>query len=170
MVTVRSIVALAASRKWHIHQMDVFKKYDEQINRTKKVSDDPLVDQTMYQRLIGKLLYLQITRPDIAFSTQTLIQFLQQPKKSHMDAALRIVRYLKRQPGQGLLLSSGVDNLLTVFCDVDWASCPLTKRSKVKAFIFLLLDMVIEQNGRKQRFGSSWVQRAFSNGLTRIRI
>ncbi|XP_055814298.1 uncharacterized mitochondrial protein AtMg00810-like [Solanum dulcamara] len=105
------------------------KKYDEKVNRNKKVSDDPLVDQIIYQRLIEKLLYLQMTRLDISFSTQTLSQFLQQPKISHMNAVLRVVRYLKRQPGQGLLRSNGSNNVVTAFCDVDWASCLLTRRS-----------------------------------------
>uniref|UniRef100_A0A3Q7GZU3 GAG-pre-integrase domain-containing protein n=1 Tax=Solanum lycopersicum TaxID=4081 RepID=A0A3Q7GZU3_SOLLC len=56
--------------------------------------------------VIGRLLYLTLTRPDIAFSVQTLSQFLQQPKKSHWDAAMRIIRYVKRQPGLGILMSS----------------------------------------------------------------
>jgi len=79
------------------------KLYDEHIHKNQEDSEDPLIDQTMYQRLIGKLLYLNMTRPDITFSTQTLSQYLHQPKKSHLDAALRVVKYLKRQPGQGLL-------------------------------------------------------------------
>ena len=81
-----------------------------------------MVDQTAYQKIIGKLLYLNMTRPDISFSTQTLSQFLQQPKRSHLDAALRVIRYLKKQPGQGLLLASESDGQVTAFCDADWAS------------------------------------------------
>uniref|UniRef100_A0A3Q7IDJ4 Reverse transcriptase Ty1/copia-type domain-containing protein n=1 Tax=Solanum lycopersicum TaxID=4081 RepID=A0A3Q7IDJ4_SOLLC len=49
--------------------------------------------------------------------------------RSHMDAALRIVRYLKKEPGQGLLLTSSSDELVYVFCDADWASCSLTRSS-----------------------------------------
>lgn len=70
-----------------------------------------------------------MTKPAVSFSTRTLSQFLQQPKKSHMDAALRVVKYLKKQPGQGLLLSSSSNNMITAFCDADWASHPLIKRS-----------------------------------------
>ncbi|XP_070022400.1 uncharacterized protein [Nicotiana sylvestris] len=58
----------------------------------KSTNNDPPVDQVSYQRLIGKLLYLTVTRPDIAFGVQTLSQFLQQPKISHMEVALRIVK------------------------------------------------------------------------------
>nr|XP_016467178.1 PREDICTED: uncharacterized protein LOC107789823 [Nicotiana tabacum] len=63
-----------------------------------KSEEDPLTDQQVYQRLIGKLLYLTVTRPDISFGVQTLSQFLQQPKKSHMDAALRIIGLLALLP------------------------------------------------------------------------
>uniref|UniRef100_A0A3Q7HR12 Acid phosphatase n=1 Tax=Solanum lycopersicum TaxID=4081 RepID=A0A3Q7HR12_SOLLC len=70
-----------------------------------------------------------ILRPDISFSTQTLSQFLQQPKRSHLDAVLRVIRYLKKQPGQGLLLANDSDGQVTAFCDADWASCPLTRKS-----------------------------------------
>lgn len=65
-------------------------------------SDPELDDATAYQKLIGKLIYLTITRPDIAFGVQTLSQFMQHPKVSHWDAALRIVRYIKKSPGLGV--------------------------------------------------------------------
>ena len=68
-------------------------------------------------------------RPDISFNEQTLSQFLKQPNKSHMDAALRVVRYLKQQPKQGLLLASNSNDLVTAYCDVDWASCSITWKS-----------------------------------------
>ncbi|KAG8485188.1 hypothetical protein CXB51_021841 [Gossypium anomalum] len=63
--------------------------------------DDLLEDVIAYKRLIGKLLYLTSTRRDIAYSVQYLSQFMQQPKKSHYEAALRIVKYVKKNPGQG---------------------------------------------------------------------
>lgn len=45
--------------------------------------DQILEDVGQYQRLIGKLLYLTMSSPDIAFHVQTLSQFMQQPKRSH---------------------------------------------------------------------------------------
>nr|XP_016507514.1 PREDICTED: uncharacterized mitochondrial protein AtMg00810-like [Nicotiana tabacum] len=94
-------------------------------------NDTLLTDIGLYQRLIGKFLYLTLTRPDIAFSVQTLSQFLQSPKKSHWDATLRVVRYIKRESGMGILLSSSSSssNRLCVYCDADWASCPNTRKS-----------------------------------------
>jgi hypothetical protein len=61
-------------------------------------------DISQYRRLIGKLLYLTNTRPDIAYATQQLSQFLHRPTVTHYNAACRIIRYLKTSPGRGLLL------------------------------------------------------------------
>uniref|UniRef100_A0A3Q7F0C2 Reverse transcriptase Ty1/copia-type domain-containing protein n=1 Tax=Solanum lycopersicum TaxID=4081 RepID=A0A3Q7F0C2_SOLLC len=91
--------------------------------------DHLLTDISSYQRLIGRLLYLTHTRPDILFAIQTLSQFMHSPKLSHMTAATRVVRYLKKSPGLGIFLSSDCDSTLTAFCDADWASCPNTRRS-----------------------------------------
>uniref|UniRef100_A0A3Q7EDS5 Reverse transcriptase Ty1/copia-type domain-containing protein n=1 Tax=Solanum lycopersicum TaxID=4081 RepID=A0A3Q7EDS5_SOLLC len=52
--------------------------------------------------------------------------------KSHMEATLRIVRYVKNQPGLGVLLSSNKNTTLTAYCDSDWASCPHTRRSRIQ--------------------------------------
>ncbi|XP_019259863.1 PREDICTED: uncharacterized protein LOC109237924 [Nicotiana attenuata] len=51
-----------------------------------------LPDLEPYQRLVGRLLYLTITSPDIAYVVQVLSQFMHKPKRSHMDAALRVIR------------------------------------------------------------------------------
>lgn len=53
-----------------------------------------LLDPGEYQKLIGRLLYLTITRPDIFFAVQNLSQFMQAPKTSHMEAAVRVVKYI----------------------------------------------------------------------------
>nr|XP_016496789.1 PREDICTED: uncharacterized mitochondrial protein AtMg00810-like [Nicotiana tabacum] len=99
------------------------KQYNDHLGKNTKIEENALTDQTTYQRLIGKLLYLTVTRPDIAFGFHTLSQFLQRPKKSHMEAALRIVRYVKNQPGQGIFLSSNYSNNITTYCDANWAAC-----------------------------------------------
>ncbi|XP_070053232.1 uncharacterized protein [Nicotiana tomentosiformis] len=102
-------------------------EYDEQLRRTKPTAllDEELSYSTPYQRLIGKLLYLTMTRLEISFNVQTLTQFLQKPKKSHMKVALRIVKYIKNNPGQGRLLSSKSNNTISAYCDADWAACPI---------------------------------------------
>ncbi|KAF3624554.1 Auxin-responsive protein SAUR40 [Capsicum annuum] len=56
-------------------------------------TDKPLEDPVAYQKLVGGLLYLTITRPNIAFAVQLLSQFMHSPKTSHMEAAVRVVKY-----------------------------------------------------------------------------
>ncbi|CAH9140336.1 unnamed protein product [Cuscuta epithymum] len=96
-----------------------------------------LADAEPYRRLVGRLIYLSFTRPDVAYAVHILSQFMQAPCQEHWHAALRVVRYLKGCPGQGILLSSSCDLLLSGWCDSDWASCPLTRRSLSGWVVFL---------------------------------
>uniref|UniRef100_A0A3Q7HPE8 Reverse transcriptase Ty1/copia-type domain-containing protein n=1 Tax=Solanum lycopersicum TaxID=4081 RepID=A0A3Q7HPE8_SOLLC len=91
--------------------------------------DETLKDPTGYQRLIGRLLYLTTTRPDISFVVQCLSQFMHSPKTSHMEAAMRLVRYVKSEPGLGILMASTGGNDLQVFCDADWGAYINSRRS-----------------------------------------
>eukprot|EP00257_Ricinus_communis_P021898 XP_015581477.1 uncharacterized protein LOC107262132 [Ricinus communis] len=61
---------------------------------------DPLDNIAHYQRLVGKLIYLTVTRPDIAYAVSMVSQFMYAPRTSHLDAVDRILRYLKGVPGQ----------------------------------------------------------------------
>lgn len=72
---------------------------------TGSTGDAVLHDVAPYQRLIGKLLYATTSRPDISYAVQALSQFMQsRPKKTHWEAAIRVVRYLKGTVGQGVWL------------------------------------------------------------------
>ena len=61
----------------------------------KMIEGAELADKERYQRLIGKLIYLSHTRPDIAYAVGVLSQFMHSPQKDHLEAAVRLVRYLK---------------------------------------------------------------------------
>nr|XP_033509236.1 secreted RxLR effector protein 161-like [Nicotiana tomentosiformis] len=102
-----------------------------------------------YQRLIGRLLYLTITRPDIAFDVQCMSQFMQASKVSHMEEASRVARYVKQEPGLGFFLFAAGSNKLTEYCDADWASYPNTRRY-VTGYIVKLVDSLISWKSKKQ--------------------
>ncbi|XP_070040197.1 uncharacterized mitochondrial protein AtMg00240-like [Nicotiana tomentosiformis] len=101
-------------------------EYDEHCN----MDDDPtLIDVRGYQRLVRKLLYLTLTRPGIAYNVHTLSQFMQVPKGSHLEVAYRVVRYVKNEPGLGILMSATENMPFNAYCDTDWASCPNSRKS-----------------------------------------
>ncbi|XP_070019545.1 putative mitochondrial protein AtMg00240 [Nicotiana tabacum] len=99
--------------------------------------DEALVDRGSSQRLIGKLLYLTITRRDISYAVQYLSQFMHAPKRSNYEAALHVERYIKKQPCFGLLMSSKSEEQIYAFCDFDWASCPMSRKSVTRYCIKL---------------------------------
>ncbi|KAK4404293.1 hypothetical protein Sango_0797900 [Sesamum angolense] len=90
-----------------------------------------------YRRLVGRLLYLSFTRPDISHCVQELSQFLNHPCKDHWVAALHVVKYLKGCPSKGIFLPFDNDFVLTAYCDEDWASCTDSRRSRTRFCIFL---------------------------------
>lgn len=67
---------------------------------------DMLPDPTVYRKLIGKLIYLTITRPDITFAVNRLSQFMDKPRLPHLQAINQILHYIKATVGHGLLFSS----------------------------------------------------------------
>jgi hypothetical protein len=103
-----------------------------------------------YRRLVGKLLYLTTTRPDIAFATQQISQFLSAPTILHYESACRIVRYLKGTPGTGLFFPRQSTLQLIGFVDVDWANCVDTRRS-TSGYCFFIGSSLISWRSKKQQ-------------------
>ncbi|XP_028098520.1 uncharacterized protein LOC114298187 [Camellia sinensis] len=121
----------------------------EQNMKLQTIDGAILNDPTRYRRLVGKLIYLTITRPDIVFAVQNLSQFMHQPRKPHMEAALRVLRFIKGTPGQGLFFPA-INNLeLKAYCDSDHASCPTTRRSTT-GYCVLLGYSLVSWKSKKQ--------------------
>ena len=91
--------------------------------------EEAAADKGQYQRLVGKLIYLTHTRPDISFSVSRVSQFLSNPSVIHMEAVIRILRYLKADPGKGLMFTKSLNRAIEVYTDADWAGSPSDRKS-----------------------------------------
>ncbi|KAH9657194.1 retrovirus-related pol polyprotein from transposon RE1 [Citrus sinensis] len=87
------------------------------------------VDRESYQRLVGKLIYLSHTRPDIAFAVSVISQFMHSPCKEHLEAVYKVLKYLKKTPGKGLLFKKNNNLQVEVYTDADWAGSVIDRRS-----------------------------------------
>ena len=81
------------------------------------VVDSDLVDPTVYRQLVGSLMYLVNTRPDICFAVSTLGQFMCEPRQMHWVAAKHVLRYLRGTVGYGLRYTSSSDLTLVSYLD-----------------------------------------------------
>ena len=97
----------------------------------------PFTDIQAYRRLIGRLMYLINTRPDITFSVQQLSQFLVKPTIAHYNAAIRILKYIKGAPSLGLFFSFTTSVHLKAFCDSDWGTCSDSRQSMTGFSVYL---------------------------------
>ncbi|KAK1431336.1 hypothetical protein QVD17_07793 [Tagetes erecta] len=115
--------------------------------------DFELSNVTNYQKLIGKLIYLTITRPDISYTVGCLSQFMHKPLDSHLKVAMRLLRYLKESPGKGCLFSKGENFNLTAYADSDWGKCLATRRS-ISGYCIYLGNTLVSWKSKKQPFVS----------------
>jgi hypothetical protein len=92
-------------------------------------SDLGEIDPHLYRQLIGSLMYLVNTRPDICYVVSVLNQFMSQPRQTHWIIANNVLRYLRGTVGYGLRYASGVDMRLQVYADANWAGSAVDQKS-----------------------------------------
>ena len=102
-----------------------------------KFSSSNSSDLSMNRRLVGKFLYLTLIKPDIGYVVHKLNQYLSSPKLPRLQAAYKVLKYLKNNPRQGLFFFSQSTLHLKSYCDVDWVGCPKTRRSIFGFCVFL---------------------------------
>ena len=99
--------------------------------------DEASTNKQRYQRLVGKLIYLSRTRPDISYAVCVLSQFMHDPRKPHMDAMEHVLRYLKSARGKGSLFTKNSHLNVEGYTDADWAGAADNRRSTSGYFNFV---------------------------------
>ncbi|XP_024024810.1 uncharacterized protein LOC112092560 [Morus notabilis] len=117
-----------------------------QLNAT---DGDLLPEASQYRRLIGRLLYLTLSRPGISYAVHKLSQFMAAPRLPHLQVVHYLLRYLKSRPGQGLFFNSTSSLQLRAFSDADWAACSDSRKS-VTGFCVFLGESLISWKAKKQ--------------------
>ncbi|WKA12195.1 hypothetical protein VitviT2T_029611 [Vitis vinifera] len=101
-------------------------------------SNQVSIDKGRYKRFVGRLMYLAHTKPDLAYALSVVSQYMHNPEEQHMNAVMRILRYLKNAPGKRILFAKNVDHQsIEVYTDADWAGAMDDKQSTSGYFTFV---------------------------------
>ncbi|KAE8729490.1 putative Kinase family protein / peptidoglycan-binding LysM domain-containing protein [Hibiscus syriacus] len=107
------------------------------------------VNKETYQRLVGKLIYLSLTRPDIAYSVSIVSQHMSDPREEHLEAVNRILRFLKFTQGAGLIFRKNQDRTVKVYTDASWGG-ELTDRRSVSGYCAYVWGNLVTWRSKKQ--------------------
>ncbi|BBH04777.1 BURP domain-containing protein, partial [Prunus dulcis] len=86
-------------------------------------------NEEQYRKIVGSLLYLTATRPDIMFATSLLARFMHCPTTKHLGTAKRVLRYVKGTLDYGLEYVKGKETVLIGYCDSDWSGSVYDSKS-----------------------------------------
>lgn len=90
---------------------------------------EEFADPRMYKSLVGKLIYLTHTRPNICYPVNYLSRYMNCPSKDHFSTAKRVVRHLVGSVEYGLWFSRGDEGTLEAYSDRDWGGCKSVQKS-----------------------------------------
>jgi hypothetical protein len=98
---------------------------------------EPFEDPTRYRHIVGSLVYLGVTRPDISYFVHILSQFVSAPTQIHYSHLLRVLRYLCGTISRRLFFPRSSSLQLQAYCNVTWANDPSDRRSLSTYCVFL---------------------------------
>lgn len=159
-----------------LHDADVLRSKPcdflmEQKHELSAITGYPLSNPAQYHLLVGCLLYLTITKHDICYVVQVLSQFMQDPQQPHLDATMRLVRYIKKSLRLGIFISFNCNFNLATHADSDWAAYPTT-RGSTKGYVIFLGYFPISWKSMKQatvsRFSAEFKYHAMTNATSEL--
>ncbi|GJQ99352.1 hypothetical protein Tco_0522337 [Tanacetum coccineum] len=143
-------MALESLKKYGMETCDPL---DTLMVEKSKLGIDPqgkAVDPTHYRGMIGTLMYLTSSRPDLIFAVCICARYQAKPTEKHLHAVKRIFRYLRGTINMGLWYSKDSCIALTAFADADHAGCQNTRKS-TSGSMQLLGDRLVSWSSKKQK-------------------
>nr|XP_043615974.1 secreted RxLR effector protein 161-like [Erigeron canadensis] len=128
--------------------------------------DGKFTDKNKYQLMVRKLIYLAHTRSDIAYVVGVVSQFMHQTQEEHMDAVLRIIRYLKGTIGHGVLFKVNGHLKIQKYTDVDWAGDKENRRS-TSGYFSMIGGNLVTLKSKKQKVVSLSSAEAEFRGISK---
>ncbi|XP_057443798.1 uncharacterized mitochondrial protein AtMg00810-like [Lotus japonicus] len=101
-----------------------------------------IVDQCLYRSMIGSLLYLTASRPDITFVVGGYPRYQAEPKASNLVQVKRIIKYVNGTSDYGILYSHDPNYMLIGYCDADWAGSADDRKSTSGGYFFLGSNLI----------------------------
>lgn len=108
-----------------------------------------VVDSTIYKQLVGSLIYLTSTRPDLMYIVSLISRYMSQPTELHFMAAKRVLRYVKGTIDYGILYKKKGCSVLTAYTDSDYAGC-LEDRKSTSGYAFMMSSGAVAWSSKKQ--------------------
>jgi hypothetical protein len=118
-------------------------------NKLTKDEGGKAVDSTKYRQLIGCLMYLLATRPDLAFSVCLIARYMEKPTELHLAAAKRVLRYLQGSLHYGILYARNSECVLQGWSDSDYAG-DLDDRKSTTGYVFMYGNGAVSWSSKKQ--------------------
>lgn len=113
-----------------------------------KDEDGVKVNSSVYKQLVGSMMYLITTRPDVMYSVSLISRYMSNPIELHLMAAKRILRYLQGTISYGILYRKTGNTELIEFSDSDYAGS-MEDRKSTSGYAFILSNAVVAWSSRK---------------------
>lgn len=135
------------------------------------VAGPTVSNPTDFRSLAGALQYLTFTRPDISYAVQQVCLHMHDPRKPHLAALKRILRYIRGTLDLSLHIQRSCTSDLTVYSDADWAGCPDTRRS-MSGYAIFHGDNLVSWSSKRQhtvsRSSAKAEYRAVANSVAEV--
>ena len=107
------------------------------------------VDGTLYKQMVGNLMYLTATRPDLMFVVSLISRYMERPTESHLMAAKRVLRYIKGTSSFGMFYRKGGVEEFLGYTDSDYAG-DQDDRKSTSGYVFMMNSSAVSWSSKKQ--------------------